>query len=253
MATELSEEYKKNFEMIDVVQICKNVLVRISMMDYEKDGGTSSEQLIFPKKIQAKGTKLINRISEQELRLLFIEEFKKLYVELFYSIETPTVYKFNFRKSYETIKTDYKRQSALLDMCIFERSANVYNRILNIEFKHKNLDIKKLGKDILKLMQEKNDGAFILLLDNTNKGTFCNANETGVFNKLYKSFSGFQINWNNKQKSIQMIILSLKQEKLIYRTINKTDLINLKDIFFLKNDIGNINDINGNGWNNETI
>jgi len=51
--------------MIDVVQISKKVLDRLSAMDFEKDGGCSSEQLIFPKKIQAKGTKHKNRISEQ--------------------------------------------------------------------------------------------------------------------------------------------------------------------------------------------
>ena len=195
--------------MIDIVQISKIVLTRLSTMDCEKDGGCSIEQLIFPRKIQANGAKYINRISEQELRFLFIKEFKKAYPELFYSIETPTVSKFKFGKVYDTIKFDEDGQSGSLDMCIFERNSNTYNRILNIEFKHKNGNIGKTGKDILKLIQEKQDGAFIHLLDNTNNGTLCNKGKTGVLNKLHKSFSDFQSNWNNIDKSVLMIIISL--------------------------------------------
>lgn len=234
--------------MIDIVQICKMVLSRLSEMDFEKEGGTSSEQLIFPKKIQAKGTKEKNRISEQELRFLFIEEFKKCNPELFYSIETPTVDKFEFGKSYETIKSDKDGQSASLDMCVFERVLGSYERVLNIEFKHKNAAIKKIGKDVLKLMQENQNGAFIHLLDNTNIGTFCNNRETGLFNKFYKSFSDFQSFWSNDDKCIQLIIISMKQEALIHRKIYKEDLKNLKDIFFIESGCGNITEIKGNGW-----
>jgi hypothetical protein len=239
--------------MIDVVQICKNVLTRLSAMDFEKGGGNSTDQLIFPMKIQKKGTKQKDRVSEQELRLLFIEEFKKIYPKLFYSVETPTVDKFSLGKFYETIKSDIDGQSALLDMCIYERKSNVYYRILNIEFKHKNRSVKRSGKDVLKLLQEKQDGAFIHLLDNTDRGTLCNIKETGVLNKLYKSFSDFQGNWNNADKSIQLIILSLKQKTLIHRTLNKTDLSNLKDIFYVTSSYGNIKEIIGNGWQSETI
>lgn len=239
--------------MVDAVEICKKVLARLSAMDFEKAGGSSSEQLIFPQKVQAKGTKLKDRISEQELRLLFIEEFKKTNPELFYSIETPTVDKFKVGKEYKSIKTDNEGQSASLDMCIFERSANVYNRILNLEFKHKNTSIKNIGKDVLKLIHENQNGAFILLLDNTDRGTLCNLKETGVFNKFYKSFSDFQLNWRNNDKSIHLIIISLKQKAIIHRELNKQDLNNLKDIFFIKSGCGNIKEINGNGWQTETI
>lgn len=239
--------------MIDVVQLSKQVLIRLSTMDYEKDGGSSFEQLIFPKKIQAKGTKHINRISEQEFRLLFIEEFKKTYNELFYSIETPTVDKYRFGKLYETIIPHSDGQSASHDMSIFERISGVYMRILNIEFKHKNTGIKNIGKDILKLVLEKQDGAYIHLLDNTNIGTLCNAIKTGVFNKLNKSFSDFQVYWGNDAKSIQLIILSLKEKTFIYRNIKKTDLPNLKDIFMVNGGCGNIKEIKANGWVIETI
>lgn len=235
--------------MINIVDISKKVLARLSAMDYEKERGSSSEQLIFPNKKQAKGD--VKRISEQELRLLFIEEFKKENKELFYSIETPTVDKFNVGKSYETIKTDNDGQSASLDMCVFERNSNKYERILNIEFKHKNASIKKIGKDVLKLIQEKQNGVFIHLLNNTDRGTLCNVKETGVFNKFYKSFNDFKGNWNNENKSIQLIILSLKQEMLIHRKIAKVDLVNLKEIFFIDNGCGNMTEIKEKEWNVE--
>ena len=74
--------------MVEVVKLSKKVLSHLSVMDYEINSSDSSEQLIFPNKIQAKGN--VKRISEQELRVLFIEEFKKEYPKLSYSIETPT-------------------------------------------------------------------------------------------------------------------------------------------------------------------
>jgi len=236
--------------MVDAVEICKKVLARLSAMDFEKAGGSSSEQLIFPQKLQAKGTKLKDRISEQELRLLFIEEFKKTNPELFYSIETPTVDKFKVGKEYKSIKTDNEGQSASLDMCVFERNSDKYERLLNIEFKHKNASIKKIGKDVLKLMQEKQNGVFIFLLENTNSGTLRNVSKTreGVFEKLYKSFTDFKSNWNNENKFIQLIILSLKQEMLIHRRILKTDLDNLKEILFIDKACGNMTEITGKEW-----
>lgn len=234
--------------MVDIFEISKKVLVRLSKMDYEKDGGNSSEQLIFPLKIQAKGEKLKNRVSEQELRLLFIEEFKLRHPNLFYSIETPTVGKFNFGKSYEQIRIDLEGQSASHDMCVFEKISGTYNRILNIEFKHRNLGIKNTGKDILKLMQETQDGVFIHLLENTNSATL-----NSIFKKLYKSFFDFKFNWNNESKSIQLVILSLKQKKLIFCRIQKTDLINLKDIFYIENGFGNIANFKGANWSIEEL
>lgn len=239
--------------MVDAVEICKKVLARLSAMDFEKTGGRSSEQLIFPQKVQAKGTKLKDRVSEQELRLLFIEEFKKANKDLFYSIETPTVDKFKVGKEYKSIKTDNEGQSASLDMCVFERNSNKYERLLNIEFKHKNASLKKIGKDVLKLMQEKQNGVFIYLLENTNSGTLRNVSKTreGVFDKLYKSFTDFKADWNNENKSIQLIILSLKQEILIHRKICKTDLDNLKEIFFIDTVCGNMTEIKGKEWNVE--
>ncbi len=220
-------------EAVDVVVICKKVLDRLNLMDYEKDNGESEERLIFPNKIQATGN--IKRVSEQELRFLFIEEFKIKYPELYYSIETPTEEKYKFGNNYEDIvKNAYiHKTSASIDMCVLGRKNDIYKRLLNIEFKHKNTKDKNIGKDILKLVREKQNGVFIHLLNNTRKGRFkgtlWNENNTGVFNKLYKSFNDFKNYWNGEKEYIQLIILSLEKKKkgkpfLIHRTIKKKDL-----------------------------
>lgn len=232
--------------MIDAVVICKKVLIRLTGMDYEKNVGNPSEQLIFPNKIQAKGN--IKRISEQELRIIFIEEFKEAYPKLFYSIETPTVKKYKFGNSYNTLEINNKGQSASLDMCVFEWSKKHYQRMLNIEFKHKNVSIKNIAKDILKLIGEEQNGAYIHLLTNTDSGTLCNNNRTGVFNKLYRSFTDFKVFWNGYNKNIQIIIISLDQKILIHNEINKSNLKSLEEIFFIDSGCDDIEKIKGNDW-----
>ncbi len=185
---------------------------------------------------------------------MFIEEFKEDYKNLFYSIETPTREKYKFGKTYDEIikNVNIHKTSASLDMCVFERFDNKYERILNIEFKHKNTVDKNIAKDILKLLREKHNGTFIHLLNNTNKGTdrgtLWNKKGTGVFNKFCKSFSDFKDNWNNDNKSIQLVILSLKQEMLIHRKICKADLDNLKEILFIDKGCGNMTEIRGKEW-----
>lgn len=282
---------------IKIIEICNEVLARLSKMDYERTGGTSKEQLIFPnkfpskkkdqeisekvkskpeseKEISEKELLKYTRISEQELRQLFIEEFKKEYPEelkkTYYSIETPTEAKYKFSKTNkkdddkinEIIKVDDEGQSALLDMCVFNKVDEKYNRILNIEFKHGNAPIEDIAKDVLKLMHEKQNGAFIFLLDNTNIGSLNNKTirEMGVLDKLNESFNELnkvENNWRKNQdedKSIQIIILSLEQNEaktkipvLIHRTLVNENLKSLKHFF----SVGNINitDVpNGSEW-----
>ena len=249
-------------EDFNIVQICENVLDRLSKMDYERKGGTSLERLIFPNTYPSEKTSKIEldkyfRISEQELRFLFVEEFIKN-TKLFYSVETPTKSKYRFGKEFESIKIDTSGRSTSIDMSIFLKSSINYERIFNIEFKYDNVPLFNFGKDVLKLMNEEQSGAFILLLKNTNKGTFINDSKTseGVFDKLFKSFTNknFIKDWNEPiNKKIHIIILSLEQEQgkinfvLIHNTITKSS--NMGNIF--KDNgrgSGNILSIQGNGW-----
>jgi hypothetical protein len=236
----------------NVLDISKEVLSRMSKMDYELKDVNLYERLIFPNKEQKTGN--IKRISEQELRLLFIEVFLKDNsnddANLFYSIETPTVKKYRFGKEYKEIEATVDGRSASLDMCVFERKSNKYKRILNVEFKHENVPLKNIAKDLLKLIHEEQDGAFIHLLNNTNSGTLCNQNENrdGVLDKYYESFDNFGKYWSNDKKTIQIVVMSLNQKVLIYRTIKKSDLKNLKTIFLQSDECDSIESINTQGW-----
>lgn len=261
-------------EEVKVIEMCKEVLTRLSKMDYERKGGSASEQLIFPNKfpsnekiktLSEKELLKYVRRSEQELRQLFIDVFKEEKKDLFYSIETPTKAKYKFGKSYLDImvcEEDIIGQSALLDMCVFNRDedAEKYKRILNIEFKHGNAPIKDIAKDVLKLMREKQNGAFIFLLDNTNSGSLNNIGEKrkGVLDKLSQSFEEFQKIENvwKENKYIQIIILSLEHKTnstsptLLYRTLAEDNIKDLHSFFSINtNRSGNIETVCENsGW-----
>ena len=99
-------------EDFNIVQICENVLDRLSKMDYERKSGTSLERLIFPnifpsKEISEKELEKQFRISEQELRFLFVEEFLKDPNNGYYSVETPTENKYRFGKTNDDIKISH--------------------------------------------------------------------------------------------------------------------------------------------------
>jgi hypothetical protein len=251
---------------MDIVQISKDVLTRLFNMNYERKGGSSDERLIFPNKFPSKiKSKDISveellkytRVSEQELRFLFVEQFiKDTSKDFFYSVETPTEKKYRFGKTYEEIRTDETGRSASIDMSVFKRdSNNKYNRILNIEFKNENVPSFNIGKDILKLIHEKQNGALIHLLKNTDSGTLCSSsdNSKGVFDKYYESFSNskFQEKWQDgDEKYVHLIIISLEDKTLIHRKIKKGEDL---EVIFFKSGCGNIKTIKGNGWETITI
>jgi hypothetical protein len=229
--------------MIDILEINKKVLARLTKLNSEKNGGNSNEQLIFPSKFQADGKNEIIRFSEQELRFLFVEEFKIKYPSLYYSIETPTSGKFNLGKKYDMISMENEGQSASHDMCIFKKVSKNYERVLNIEFKYKNSGIMNTGKDILKLIREEQDGAFIHLLKNTNNGTLIS-----VFKKLAQCFVDFTSVWINEDKCIEITIMSLEQEKMIQCQLKKKDLINLDNFFLVDSKMGSMNTFVNLNW-----
>ncbi|KAF0128404.1 MAG: hypothetical protein FD155_3276 [Bacteroidetes bacterium] len=238
--------------MIDIIQTTTNVLTRLSSLNFEKNGGISSEKLIIPILTKSDGTLLKNKISELEFRHLFTEEFQKLFPHLFYSIETPTLVKFIFGKSPEDFKLDIDGVAAYIDLCIFERKRGIYSRILNIVFKHKNMYLKTIARDIFKLIHEKKDGVYIHMLDNADSGKLCNKKYGSIFTNLYKSFFDFQSHWTDSKKSIQLIIISLKDQTFIERKITRNDLTNLDSIFFVNENYGTLNEVIGQGWQNIT-
>ena len=107
-------------------------------------------RIVFPQKRDD-----TTRISEQELRFVFVEQMNKKINEgwdVFYSVETPTrdPYK-GFRKG-ETPRQDESGRSGEFDLVIFN---NRLERIALIEFKANNASSHEHLKDFVKLNNPK--------------------------------------------------------------------------------------------------
>lgn len=120
----------------------------------------NESRLVFPayyKKGEIKDT----RISEQELRFAFVEEFnrycKEKNIKLYYSIETPT------KDTYSDFSTKPKQtpngRSAEFDMVVFNEDLH---RVCLIEFKANNADEVDHWKDFLKLEVDEKDNTDVL-------------------------------------------------------------------------------------------
>jgi hypothetical protein len=135
-------------------------------------------QLIFPNDQQPKKSNKI-RISEQEGKLIFIQNIKS--IDLFYSIETPTLRKYNFTSKFGNAR------AGSLDLCIFEKENDFLKRKVNIEFKAHNM--KEYHQDFHKLLAEPGDSMFFHILESVNNGTLRGDNgRKGVFPKYKEAF-----------------------------------------------------------------
>ncbi len=145
-----------------------------------KEGGTLSKanRILFPKKRNE-----TIRISEQELRFVFVEQLlnyiKDTGWDVYYSVETPTR---NAYKGFQNGKPEVDNkngQSGNIDLCVHD---NQGNRICLIEFKALNPKQADYQKDFCKLQQEDEDNRsilryFIQIVENVNKGTIENIRE----------------------------------------------------------------------------
>ena len=119
------------------------------------------------------------RISEQELRFAFVEQFNKndkvKEKNLFYSIETPTILKYLFIDK-NNPRPDENGQSAMIDLAIHNENGE---RVALIEFKALNPDEFCYKKDFCKLTAEwENNNSlttfFIMILKSSDRGTIDN-------------------------------------------------------------------------------
>lgn len=172
----ICEITKKTFEVIKRVYDHHNEYV-----DSQKDMTSSDvgSRIIFPK--YSSGD---TRISEQELRFIFIEQFYA-YIEekkkanplapinLYYSVETPTEKKYIFSKDKGGPKVDAKGVSARTDLTIYEKEGDKFTKKALIEFKALNPVIENYEKDFCKLNNEEETSIkyFIQIIKNYDKGT----------------------------------------------------------------------------------
>ena len=161
---------KKTFNTISVVYR--------TQMENQKIGtyNNKSSRIIFPLKRESKDKKEEFRISEQELRFVFVEEFNKYCSknwDAYYSVETPTSKRYDFSNKEKPCKVDYpKGQSAMVDFSIFLKEQDKLTRVALIEFKALNPDKQSYMKDYVKLLNEDQKFVyFIMIVKSANNRT----------------------------------------------------------------------------------
>lgn len=161
---------KKTFNTISVVYR--------TQMENQKIGtyNNNSSRIIFPLKRESKDKKEEFRISEQELRFVFVEEFNKYCSknwDAYYSVETPTSKRYDFSNKEMPCKVDYPNgQSAMVDFSIFLKEQDKLTRVALIEFKALNPDKQSYMKDYVKLLNEDQKFVyFIMIVKSANDRT----------------------------------------------------------------------------------
>ena len=161
---------KKTFNTISVVYR--------TQMENQKIGtyNNNSSRIIFPLKRESKDKKEEFRISEQELRFVFVEEFNKYCSknwDAYYSVETPTRKRYDFSNKEMPCKVDYPNgQSAMVDFSIFLKEQDKLTRVALIEFKALNPDKQSYMKDYVKLLNEDQKFVyFIMIVKSANDRT----------------------------------------------------------------------------------
>ena len=143
-------------------------------------------RIVFP----TYSDKSTTRISEQELRFIFVEQFNKYVLEnqkdLYYSVETPTREKYIFSKQKggpkkvgedEKVEKDDKGVSARTDLVIFQKGEGKFRRKALIEFKALNPKEENYRKDICKLENEDCElKYFIQIIENYDDDTLKSLN-----------------------------------------------------------------------------
>ncbi len=162
--------------VINIIDQTFEVIKKVYDTQKEEFGNSSElcksgSRIIFPKysgRYRNGGT----RISEQELRFIFVEQFNK-YCEknswnAYYSVETPTEEKYIFSKKgdkncpYKVDGEENGGQSAMIDLCIHD---DKFERIALVEFKALNPKKSAFAKDFCKLSNEpKSTATFFVMI-----------------------------------------------------------------------------------------
>ena len=162
-------------------KVIKEVYVHQNENKPNKKSSNVGSRILFPK--YSSGD---TRISEQELRFIFIEQFyayingHKELNNLYYSVETPTEENYIFSKDKGDPKVVDKKDkngnkgvSARTDLTIYEKEGDKFTKKALIEFKARNPVIENYEKDFCKLNNEENTSIkyFIQIIKNYDKET----------------------------------------------------------------------------------
>ncbi len=205
---------KKTFNTISVVYR--------TQMENQKIGtyNNNSSRIIFPLKRESKDKKEEFRISEQELRFVFVEEFNKYCSknwDAYYSVETPTSKRYDFSNKEMPCKVDYPNgQSAMVDFSIFLKEQDKLTRVALIEFKALNPDKQSYMKDYVKLLNEDQKFVyFIMIVKSANDRTI-----KSIAEKIKASYDNAGL---DTEKKVEFRCLDLGTGKEISEIILSTN------------------------------
>lgn len=197
--------------MDNIEKLIKESLCHLPQIKCENDSPNTYEGsgIIFPKTRDGE-----KRVSEQEAKILFCNLLLKNNID--FSIETPTIRMYKF--------TGEDKRSGNIDVCIFKKTKDVFQRISCIEFKAHNVKEKDIKKDIEKLICENGKNYFIHILSNADNGTLYKENplkNKPIINKYITALEKlYQIQANFI--SLTFYICILKPEFCIIKKTIKT-------------------------------
>ena len=204
------ENHKKHIDAV-----IETTLSKLNSLYHRDGGGLETTRLIFPRYWVTEEGKRVEgkvRVSEQELRFMFVEELNKYCNEnpdweVFYSVETPT------SNSYRLTGEGF--QSGCIDLCIHAKDLK---RIALIEFKALNPSEHDHAKDAFKLKHEIEGELryFIEIVKSHNSKT-----DESIVDKLsvekLKDGKAYQAHTMDRSHPVSYIVASFKdnQEKII--------------------------------------
>jgi len=202
--------------MKQIENLIINSSIKLFSLNDELANKKNDGKLIFPMKNEPKKFKK-KRISEQEARFIFCNEIELNAINLFYSIETPTINKYSF--------TGTKEISGNIDVCIYKYENNSFTRKSNIEFKAHNM-VKSFKKDFHKLLNENGEmNFFIHILESIDNHTLYSKNiktNSGmpVINKYLQDIHDLNSKFNLMNTEITIFIISLSPKLIIKKSFN---------------------------------
>lgn len=193
------QELQKHIEKI--INETFDIIDKLYEKNQENGNGkfdSGSSRLVFPK--YRNKDKI--RVSEQELRFLFVELFNKYCTDnklnLFYSIETPSEESYKFGDTPKKHCIASEGESAQFDMIIYNESKE---RVCLIEFKNNSNDAGEHEKDFLKLSVEGKGKLcyFISLAESSDNGTLGESQDAkqGIIPKFKRFADNDEICYDN--------------------------------------------------------
>ncbi len=176
--------------------------------------GNPTSSLRFPYKYHDR-TQGELRISEQELRCLFIEKLQN--EGLYYSIEAPTMDDYRFKNA------EGEMRSGNFDLVIYDATGK--KRYALIEFKGLNPDEKCYAKDYWKLQNRQEEGElryFLQVVKSAKQDTYQNIADKKVSIKKFVKDGIFRVDPCNLTKNVIYRCVCLEGDAEISEEINKT-------------------------------